>query len=314
MESGNTRFPTTTRAPISPRPGPCSTGNWRTTPTGTTTRRSAGYNFAGLSWLPRPAPARSAHLRPGTHRHAPGGRRDLRPGPPGRPPPRPRPARRRGRRPAVRAVAAHGRPAPADLPGQLRRPVGAGRVRLRPLAAPPPGHHVAAGMSFALAVLSKETIGVLLPVLLVAMWQGSHSSTRKFSLAGFFSGFVLTGLFYPLYALLKGRVATRRRPCLAARHAQVPARRARGQRLRLPGRHRRPPAVRGLAHPRPVPARRRVRRRAVRAAGTAPAARRPRCPWCSPWSRSGPADTCRRCTSCRCCPSSRWPSPASSRC
>lgn len=67
-------------------------------------------------------------------------------------------------------------------------------------------HHVAAGMSFALAVLSKETIGVLLPVLLVAVWQGSHSSTRKFSLAGFGSGFVLTGLFYPLYALLKGEL------------------------------------------------------------------------------------------------------------
>ncbi|POX59866.1 hypothetical protein C3492_30455 [Streptomyces sp. Ru62] len=67
-------------------------------------------------------------------------------------------------------------------------------------------HHAAAGMSFALAVLSKETIGVLLPVLLVAMWQGSHPSTRKFSLAGFFSGFVLTGLFYPLYALLKGEL------------------------------------------------------------------------------------------------------------
>lgn len=67
-------------------------------------------------------------------------------------------------------------------------------------------HHVAAGMAFALAVLSKETIGVLLPVLLVTLWQGSHPSTRKFSFAGFGSGFVLTGLFYPLYALLKGEL------------------------------------------------------------------------------------------------------------
>ncbi|MFF3498890.1 ArnT family glycosyltransferase [Streptomyces sp. NPDC003247] len=67
-------------------------------------------------------------------------------------------------------------------------------------------HHVAAGTAFAVAVLSKETIGVLLPVLLVTLWQGSHPSTRKFSFAGFGSGFVLTGLFYPLYALLKGEL------------------------------------------------------------------------------------------------------------
>ncbi|MFE1441045.1 phospholipid carrier-dependent glycosyltransferase [Streptomyces sp. NPDC058739] len=67
-------------------------------------------------------------------------------------------------------------------------------------------HHAAAGIAFALAVLSKETIAVLLPVLVVAVWQGSHASTRKFSLAGFGSGFVLTALFYPLYALLKGEL------------------------------------------------------------------------------------------------------------
>ncbi|MFI9152163.1 ArnT family glycosyltransferase [Streptomyces sp. NPDC053367] len=67
-------------------------------------------------------------------------------------------------------------------------------------------HHVAAGIALALAVLSKETIAVLLPVLVVALWQGSHPSTRKFSLAGFGSGFVLTVLFYPLYALLKGEL------------------------------------------------------------------------------------------------------------
>lgn len=67
-------------------------------------------------------------------------------------------------------------------------------------------HHVGAGACFALAMLSKETIGVLLPVLLVALWQGSHRSTRKFSLAGFGSGFFLTCLFYPLFALLKGEL------------------------------------------------------------------------------------------------------------
>ncbi|MFF9057622.1 glycosyltransferase family 39 protein [Streptomyces sp. NPDC014882] len=67
-------------------------------------------------------------------------------------------------------------------------------------------HHAAAGMAFAVAVLSKETVAVLLPVLLVTLWQGSHPRTRTFSFAGFGSGFVLTGLFYPLYALLKGEL------------------------------------------------------------------------------------------------------------
>ncbi|GAB2983843.1 hypothetical protein GCM10023080_057180 [Streptomyces pseudoechinosporeus] len=67
-------------------------------------------------------------------------------------------------------------------------------------------HHAAAGIAFALAVLSKETVGVLLPVLLLTLWQGSHPRTRKFSFAGFGSGLVLTTLFYPLYALLKGEL------------------------------------------------------------------------------------------------------------
>lgn len=67
-------------------------------------------------------------------------------------------------------------------------------------------HHIAAGSAFALAVLSKETIAVLLPVVLVTLWQGSHPRTRKFSFAGFGSGLVLTVLFYPLYATLKGEL------------------------------------------------------------------------------------------------------------
>ncbi|MBT2395843.1 glycosyltransferase family 39 protein [Streptomyces sp. ISL-100] len=67
-------------------------------------------------------------------------------------------------------------------------------------------HHIGAGSAFALAILSKETIAVLLPVVLVTLWHGSHPRTRKFSFAGFGSGLVLTGLFYPLYATLKGEL------------------------------------------------------------------------------------------------------------
>ncbi|KAF4410939.1 MULTISPECIES: glycosyltransferase family 39 protein, partial [Streptomyces] len=66
-------------------------------------------------------------------------------------------------------------------------------------------HHVAAGAAFAAAVLSKETIALLLPALLVALWQGSHRRTRLFSLTGFVSGTLLCA-GYPLYAVLKGEL------------------------------------------------------------------------------------------------------------
>jgi 4-amino-4-deoxy-L-arabinose transferase-like glycosyltransferase len=61
-------------------------------------------------------------------------------------------------------------------------------------------HHVAAGACVAVAALSKETMIVALPGVLVALWQGSHPSTRKFSWVGFACGFGLVAAFYPLYA------------------------------------------------------------------------------------------------------------------
>ena len=67
-------------------------------------------------------------------------------------------------------------------------------------------HHVAAGACAALAILSKETMAIVLPALLVALWQGSHPSTRKFSLVGFCTALVLVGVQYPLYAVLKGEL------------------------------------------------------------------------------------------------------------
>jgi 4-amino-4-deoxy-L-arabinose transferase-like glycosyltransferase len=67
-------------------------------------------------------------------------------------------------------------------------------------------HHVGAGLCGALAVLSKETMFLVLPALLVALWQGSHPTTRKFSFVGFATAFVLTGSLYLLYAVLKGEL------------------------------------------------------------------------------------------------------------
>ncbi|WP_433591482.1 ArnT family glycosyltransferase [Nocardia sp. CA-145437] len=64
-------------------------------------------------------------------------------------------------------------------------------------------HHVGAGICAAVAILSKETMLVVLPALGFALWQAAHPTTRKFSAAGLLTGIVLTGCLYPLYALLK---------------------------------------------------------------------------------------------------------------
>ena len=67
-------------------------------------------------------------------------------------------------------------------------------------------HHVAAGACAAVAILSKETILIVLPAIVVAVWQGTDRTTRKFSLAGFLCGLALVGAVYPLYAVLKGEL------------------------------------------------------------------------------------------------------------
>jgi 4-amino-4-deoxy-L-arabinose transferase-like glycosyltransferase len=66
--------------------------------------------------------------------------------------------------------------------------------------------HVAGGACAALSILSKETMAVVVPALLVSLWQGTHRSTREFSFAGFGAAFILMGAQYPLYALLKGEL------------------------------------------------------------------------------------------------------------
>ena len=67
-------------------------------------------------------------------------------------------------------------------------------------------HHVAAGFCVALSILSKETMLVVAPAVLWAVWQGSDRATRKFSLTGFLSAAGLIILQYPLYAVLKGEL------------------------------------------------------------------------------------------------------------
>nr|WP_234432002.1 phospholipid carrier-dependent glycosyltransferase [Streptomyces sp. NRRL S-241] len=67
-------------------------------------------------------------------------------------------------------------------------------------------HHFGSGLAAATAVLTKETMLVVLPALLVTMWRHSHRDTRKFAVTGAITACVLIGLAYPLYALLNGEL------------------------------------------------------------------------------------------------------------
>ncbi|GAA3920244.1 ArnT family glycosyltransferase [Actinoplanes auranticolor] len=68
-------------------------------------------------------------------------------------------------------------------------------------------HYAAAGAATAVSVLSKETMLLTAPAVLVAMWQNAaKTSTRPWAFGGYTSGLVLVGVFYPLYALLRGEL------------------------------------------------------------------------------------------------------------
>ena len=62
------------------------------------------------------------------------------------------------------------------------------------------------GACFAASVLSKETTLVLLPALLLAMWQNADQRTRRYCLTLFFSFLGLIVVTFPLYAALKGEL------------------------------------------------------------------------------------------------------------
>jgi hypothetical protein len=68
-------------------------------------------------------------------------------------------------------------------------------------------HITAAGAATAVAVLSKETMLVTAPAVMIALWQNTaRSSTRPWAVGGYTSGVVLVGVFYPLYAVLRGEL------------------------------------------------------------------------------------------------------------
>jgi 4-amino-4-deoxy-L-arabinose transferase-like glycosyltransferase len=63
-----------------------------------------------------------------------------------------------------------------------------------------------AGMFSAVAMLSKETIAILLPVVFWLIWQQSHRFTRKWHLAVYSVTLGLVTAFYPLFAVLRGEL------------------------------------------------------------------------------------------------------------
>ena len=63
-----------------------------------------------------------------------------------------------------------------------------------------------AGTFSAVAVLSKETIAILLPVVFWLIWQQSHQRTRTWHLAVYSVTVALLTAFYPLFAALRGEL------------------------------------------------------------------------------------------------------------
>lgn len=66
--------------------------------------------------------------------------------------------------------------------------------------------YAGSGACFAVAVLTKETMLLLLPALLLQLWQTCDRRTRAFCVTAFGSLLTAVGLAYPLYAVLKGEL------------------------------------------------------------------------------------------------------------
>ncbi|RJT81857.1 phospholipid carrier-dependent glycosyltransferase [Arthrobacter cheniae] len=67
-------------------------------------------------------------------------------------------------------------------------------------------HHVFAGTCFAIAVLSKETLAIFGPALLLTLINRPRWSNRAFSVVGFLAVGALVLAFYPLAALLRNEL------------------------------------------------------------------------------------------------------------
>lgn len=66
--------------------------------------------------------------------------------------------------------------------------------------------HLVAGACFAVAILTKETMLILAPPLLYALWTHSYKPTRRFSVTASVGMTLLLVLVYPLYGLLKSEL------------------------------------------------------------------------------------------------------------
>lgn len=67
-------------------------------------------------------------------------------------------------------------------------------------------HHIAAGVCFAVAIMSKETLAIFGPALLLALLYRPYWKTRFFSVVGFLCVGGLVLAFFPLVALLQGEL------------------------------------------------------------------------------------------------------------
>ncbi|GAC1597377.1 MAG: hypothetical protein NVS3B6_04730 [Pseudarthrobacter sp.] len=67
-------------------------------------------------------------------------------------------------------------------------------------------HHIGAGVCFAVAVLSKETLAIFGPALLLSLLHRPSWKTRFFSVVGFLAVGGLVLGFFPLLALLRGEL------------------------------------------------------------------------------------------------------------
>jgi hypothetical protein len=68
------------------------------------------------------------------------------------------------------------------------------------------GAAIGSAFCMAIAILSKETFLVLLPVLMYAMWQGSDKRNRRYMFTAFGVIFLMVTGFYVLYAALKNEL------------------------------------------------------------------------------------------------------------
>lgn len=68
------------------------------------------------------------------------------------------------------------------------------------------GEYAGAGLCFGVAVLTKETILVILPALLYQFWQASDRRNRSYGLTLLILPFGLSVLMYPIYAALNGEL------------------------------------------------------------------------------------------------------------